>query len=452
MLVLTTADKIEVERSSTANVDCTGHYVDTTASTPGLAVATFSTASTGDLIVAPGADLRLVKSIYICNRHASTTNTIKVKLDKSATEYILCIATLQASDTLIYDDSGWYILSATGNRVSPFVMSGDGTLDAAGVLTLGVNAITGKTEDTSPLDADFTLTYDTSAAALKKVLLSNLKKPYPSSICDGRITLETGVPISSTDQTAKTNLFFTPYNGNQITIYDGSAWKLFTFTQLTLALGTLTSALSYDVFIYDNSGTPTLELLAWTSATVRATALVIQDGVYVKTGATTRRWLGSFYTTSTTTTEDSRAKRLLYNAYNQVPRSLLVLDTTDSWTYTTDTYRQANGATANQVAVMTGLAENALTVRVQVLTNGTATRSLAIGVNAITVHADCIPGYIPAADTSNHAVSSLIHTPAAGYNYYTWLERSSAIGTTTWFGDNADQTRFGAGMNGLVVM
>jgi len=183
MLVLTTADKIEVERSSTANVDCTGHYVDTTASTPGLAVATFSTASTGDLIVAPGADLRMVKSIYICNRHASTTNTIKVKLDKSATEYILCIATLQASDTLIYDDSGWYILSATGNRVSPFVMSGDGTLDAAGVLTLGVSAITGKTEDTSPLDDDFTLTYDTSAAALKKVLLSNLNKPYPLCIC-----------------------------------------------------------------------------------------------------------------------------------------------------------------------------------------------------------------------------------------------------------------------------
>jgi len=116
MLVLTTADKIEVERSSTANVDCSGHYVDTTANTPGLAVATFNTAATGDLIAAPAADQRLVKSIYICNRHASTANTVKVKLDKSATEYVLCTATLEAGDTLIYDDSGWYILSATGTR------------------------------------------------------------------------------------------------------------------------------------------------------------------------------------------------------------------------------------------------------------------------------------------------------------------------------------------------
>ncbi len=43
----------------------------------------------------------------------------------------------------------------------------------------------------------------------------------------------------------------------------------------------------------DSSGTPTLEALVWTNDTTRATALVRQDGVWSKTGALTRRYLGT---------------------------------------------------------------------------------------------------------------------------------------------------------------
>lgn len=59
---------------------------------------------------------------------------------------------------------------------------------------------------------------------------------------NGRLTLETGVPISATDQTAKTTVYFTPYKGNQINLWDGSAWTLYTFTETSLALGTITAA------------------------------------------------------------------------------------------------------------------------------------------------------------------------------------------------------------------
>ena len=52
----------------------------------------------------------------------------------------------------------------------------------------------------------------------------------------GRLTLESGVPVSSTDQTAKTILYFTPYVGNIISLYSGSAWEDKTFTEIHIDL------------------------------------------------------------------------------------------------------------------------------------------------------------------------------------------------------------------------
>jgi len=126
------------------------------------------------------------------------------------------------------------------------------------------------------------------------------------SICEGRLTLETGTPVSTTDQLAKTSVYWTPYRGNRIALFDGTVWQLHAITtDLTLALGTKTAALPYDVFMYSNAGDATLEDLAWTNATTRATALTTQDGILVKSGATTRRYLGTYYTVSTTATADS---------------------------------------------------------------------------------------------------------------------------------------------------
>jgi len=64
----------------------------------------------------------------------------------------------------------------------------------------------------------------------------------PQSFCNGRLTLESGVPVSTSDQTAKTNVYFTPYLGNCIGIYDGTSWTLQTFSELTLAIGTTTAS------------------------------------------------------------------------------------------------------------------------------------------------------------------------------------------------------------------
>jgi hypothetical protein len=198
------------------------------------------------------------------------------------------------------------------------------------------------------------------------------------------------------------------------------------------------------VFVYANAGTPTLEATAWTNDTTRATALVAQNGVLVKSGATTRRYIGSFRTTTVSgQTEDSYAKRLVWNYYHRVPRGLRVFDATDSWTYTTAAWRQANGSTTNQVAVVVGVAEVALTARVQV---GASNTSVGVSV-AVSIREDSVGQ--PSAFSQFGLVSttgvgyavpllaSLATYPAAGYHSYIWQEYSAATGTTTWYGDAA---------------
>lgn len=139
----------------------------------------------------------------------------------------------------------------------------------------------------------------------------------------GRLTLESGVPVSSTDQADKTTLYYTPHVSNLISLYDGSDWDAVEFSELSLDISGFTASKPYDIFCYNNSGTATLEGLVWTNDTTRATALTLQDGVLVKTGATTRRYLGTIYMQADQKCDDTVTNRGVWNMYNQVTRHLL---------------------------------------------------------------------------------------------------------------------------------
>ncbi len=161
-----------------------------------------------------------------------------------------------------------------------------------------------------------------------------------------RLTTETGVPVSTSDRTAQATIYFTPYAGNQIALYSGSVWALISSAEVSLALSGLTSGATYDVFAYNNSGTMTLELsAAWAGPNTPTDAIVLQDGISVKSGATTRRWIGTMTTTSTTTTEDSQLNRLLWNLNNQVQRRLLKSEYATPHSYSTGTWRQWDNGT-----------------------------------------------------------------------------------------------------------
>lgn len=272
---------------------------------------------------------------------------------------------------------------------------------------------------------------------------------------NGRLTTESGVPISNADRTAQGTIYFTPFRGNQIALYDGAAWQLVSFAELSLAL-TVTSGNNYDVFVDYNGGTPQLALsAAWTNDTTRADALALQDGVYVKSGATDHRLVGTIRASGANVTADSEANRYVWNAYNRVPRSMrAALETTNSWTYTTATFRQANANTANQLNYVVGLAEDAVEVDVYAIHANSVTLIAAtagIGINSTSVNSAHLFG-IQHVNTTNYGITAKYRgTPATvGYNFIAWLERSVATGVSTWFGDNGDATAMQSGISGTV--
>lgn len=263
----------------------------------------------------------------------------------------------------------------------------------------------------------------------------------------GRLSLTTGVPVTTADVTGASavTIFYIPYGGcNQINLYNGSNWVPYAFAQISIAVPA-TTATMYDVFAYDNAGVVALELTAWTNDTTRATALTFQDGVYVKTGALTRLYLGSFRTTAVSgQTEDSgfsctTTKRYLWNYYNRVPRPLCRLESTASWTYTTATVRQANGAAANQVDVVVGVAEVTIDLTLNVVnTNSTGNIATTIGVgeDSTTTYIDGTLISGPSGSNPQGTVR-IVKYPAVGRHFYSWNEWSTATGTTTWYGSIA---------------
>lgn len=85
-----------------------------------------------------------------------------------------------------------------------------------------------------------------------------------NNVVNGRLTTQSGVPVSFQDRISQTTLYWTPYKGNLMTLWDGSKWTTYSFSEITYALGTLTNATLYDVFAYQSSGAVTLDTpLAW---------------------------------------------------------------------------------------------------------------------------------------------------------------------------------------------
>lgn len=267
---------------------------------------------------------------------------------------------------------------------------------------------------------------------------------WDNAVNDFRLTLTTGLPVTTADVTGATSIFCTPYKGNRIALYSGTVWNTRISAEFSLALGTLTGSLPYDVFCFDNAGVATLEFLAWTNATARATALVYQDGVLVKSGVLTRRYMGTFYTTAATTTEDSAVKRFLWNYYNRVVRQMYRQDQTGSWTYTTATWRQANAAAGNQLDFVRGVAEDMVNIEVSSPVGNTGAGVLvavAMGLDSTTTPVVTrLSGGYQTATAGNSIISrsTLTAMPTAGRHFYTWLEFSQASGTTTWTTFNGD--------------
>lgn len=116
----------------------------------------------------------------------------------------------------------------------------------------------------------------------------------------GRLSCNSAQPVDPAGAgTARTAIYYLPYVGNQIPVWDGTAWtrQIIPDAGLTLNLesnasntGYHQSGKNFDLFVINNAGTLTLASgPSWTSDTVRANALANTAGIKTNSNTQTMR-------------------------------------------------------------------------------------------------------------------------------------------------------------------
>ncbi|MGH8526395.1 MAG: hypothetical protein ACREXY_19965, partial [Gammaproteobacteria bacterium] len=273
----------------------------------------------------------------------------------------------------------------------------------------------------------------------------------------GRLSLATGDPVTLSDITGATIVYYVPYKHDKIPLYDGSAWASHTIaTELSQTTADTTKSpaavannSNYDLFIWLDSATLRLSRgPPWSSDTSRGTGVGTTElervnGRYVNKvsisngpGAQRGLYVGTVRSDGSAQINDTAAKRHVWNNCNRVLRLMYVFEATDSWNYTTATLRQANGSTANQLDFVLGLTEDCVRARVHAFARNTAGNALQVGVGLDSTSAKAAgstSGSVPAGAANNVSLTAEYSgVPANGRHFLAWLEFSTASGTTLW--------------------
>lgn len=317
-------------------------------------------------------------NLTIAHTGGGTTAGV-VATDNSNIEIENCVLT-KVSGTPGVSYGFWMYGAGSAKLINCSISVTSGTTKRGVMVTIGSGSIilNGGQVDGNTVD----LYSDESGATLtlENVVLTNASKSWagvvrgegfdtlgrkcrvsPINLFEARLTLSSGVAVTTGDVLAATSVYLTPYKGNKIEIYNGSFWLETVHPQASLSLSGATADKNSDVFVYDNAGVPTLERVQWTNDTTRATALVLQDGKLVKSGDTTRLYCGTIRTTGTTgQCEDSALKRYVWNYYNRLKRYFSQYIGVTAYTYTTASWRQWNADPTAQVDFVVGVVEDSV--------------------------------------------------------------------------------------------
>ena len=284
----------------------------------------------------------------------------------------------------------------------------------------------------------------------------------------GRLTLVTATPVMTSNQTGKTTLYYTPYRGATIPIYDGSKWTHMVFSELSnittnsstgnAGPAAVTTNSNYDLFVWNNSGTLTLTRgPAWSSDTSRGTGagttqLTMVNGIWTNTVAITNgpgAGLGTYVGTvrsdgssqlnwnfaPSAAAGGTEAKLHVFNAYNRVFTYGISQDSTGSWSYGTATWRSLDNSTSNRISYIDGLSELTIIASLQAALNQSGGGLYHFGVNRDSTTATPPSSTMSQIGSTNGTVQYEVnYTPSLGYHYLQAMEASGSGGSTTVYG------------------
>jgi hypothetical protein len=299
----------------------------------------------------------------------------------------------------------------------------------------------------------------------------------PPHAPQGRLSLVSGVPVSASDVTGATSIYYVPAVGSYVPVFDGTAFRARDIgAQVTHALTSNTghtlyqaAGAVYDEWLFwDGSAVKLGNGPSWAvgavagSTTARGTGagsteLEMHQGFLVNKNSMQVRWgagagdittvparqatfVGSFSPTAHGQATDTRAKRLMFNAYNKADRAMRIQDPANTWTYSVSAYRQANGNAANQLEFLSGLAGVAVHAHLSAVAfSSTATHRgvfSAIGLDGLTVPEDTTTAFTYVTEQSQQLLATYDGVPGLGLHRLVWLEFGGGTDVQTWFGTN----------------
>jgi hypothetical protein len=394
---------LKVDASVASQAD--GLSVTGTASGSGVALATISPATNSPMSInAKGSGTLFLQNAGTGSITLGTaltyggvtltnavTGTGKMVLDTSPTLVTPNLGT--PSSVVLSNGTGLPLSGHTTQAAYTFVGNNSGL--AAAPTAVDIAALTTKA---SPAAGDYVMLSDQAASgAWKKATVSSVASAGSVASINGqtgsvtayfppqgRLTLATATPVMTTTQSAKTTIYYTPYLGNMVPIYDGTNLVPTVVAEISVATtdtaknpAAIGASKVNDWFVWNDAGTIRLSHGPdWTSDTARSagTALTMVNGVYLNNASITNGPAAS-RGTYVGTTRSNASSQLDYifggsasggtaaffgvwNMYNRVLTGTNVVDTGAAYVYSSSTIRQARASAGNQISFVLGLAED----------------------------------------------------------------------------------------------
>lgn len=171
----------------------------------------------------------------------------------------------------------------------------------------------------------------------------------------------------------------------------------------------------------------------------RLKGILVNGATIGSMGSKRGLYLGSIYASATNTTEQTGKTWYVDNMYNRKKIGLSCSDPNSSWSYSTSTFRQANGSSTNQVKFFLGR-PRFVTANLTASTAGTVTGYLGIGIDSTTTPSGSRHSFT-IADSGftiyGTALAAYAGILGSGFHYLAWLEFGPGV-ATTWYGKNGD--------------
>jgi hypothetical protein len=288
----------------------------------------------------------------------------------------------------------------------------------------------------------------------------------------GRLTLQTDTPVMTTTQSAKTTIYYTPYVGNLVPIYNGTSFAMTAFSELSVLTTDATKSPAAigvnkvnDWFVWNDAGTLRIgHGPDWTndttpSGTGTRPGLVMVNGIPLNNAAITNGPAAQ-RGTYVGTTHSNASSQLdwiygaiaaggtagvfgVWNVYNRVYVTSLAGDLADSWTYNVIAVRAANAKTTMRHSFVCGLAEDCFTADYKSMHHPTTFNTTnGIGYDVTNAFSGRMASNLNPASIT---LSGDFSTTALGYHFFQACE-SGDTGGGTFYGDNGSTALFQTGL------